>query len=85
MCFRQRDFQVGARDVLLGEIEGCPFYVGGTDFAWWANFELTIDVTRGGGDSFSVEAADGVRFVTRSRMFADAEAALLGATGTPER
>jgi uncharacterized protein len=28
MCFRQSDFRVGARDVLLGLIEDSPFYVG---------------------------------------------------------
>src|ERR1019366_4955010 len=66
----------GARDVLLGMIELCPFYVGGTEFDYWAYFQLTIGVTHGGGDSFSIEAADGVRFVTRSRMFTDTEAAL---------
>ena len=53
MCFRQRDFIIGRHDVLLGVIEGCPFYVGGTEFAYWAFFELTIEVTHGGGDSFS--------------------------------
>jgi uncharacterized protein (DUF779 family) len=85
MCFRQRDFHIGPRDVLLGVIEGCPFYVGGTEFEYWAWFELTIDVTRGGGDSFSIEAAEGVRFVTRSRLFTDAEAGLLDAAGPPPR
>jgi uncharacterized protein (DUF779 family) len=28
MCLRQRDFHVGFRDVLLGVIEACPFYMG---------------------------------------------------------
>jgi uncharacterized protein len=27
MCFRQSDFRPGGQDALLGEIEGCPFYV----------------------------------------------------------
>ncbi len=83
MCFRARDFQIGSRDVLLGVIGECPFYVGGTEFDYWAYFELTIDAIRGGGDSFSIEAADGIRFVTRSRLFSDAEAALLDAAGPP--
>jgi uncharacterized protein (DUF779 family) len=85
MCFRERDFRIGSHDVLLGVIEGCPFYVAGGDFEHWAYFELTIDVTNAGGDSFSIEAADGVRFVTRSRLFSDAEAALLDAAGPPSR
>jgi len=83
MCFRERTFRVGVRDVLLGVIEGCPFYVGGSEFDYWAYCELTIDVTHGGGDSFSLEAADGVRFFTRSRLFTDAEAARLDARGPP--
>lgn len=77
MCFRQSDFRVGARDVLLGEIEDCPFYVGEAQFAYWAYCEITVDVTASGGDSFSLEAAEGVRFTARSRLFTDAEAEAL--------
>lgn len=36
-----------------------------------------------GGDSFSLEAANGVRFITRSRVFADAEMDAVDATGPP--
>jgi uncharacterized protein len=85
MCFRRRDFRIGPHDVLLGAIEGCPFYVGGAAFSYWAYMELTIDVVTGGSDSFSLEAAEGVRFVTRSRLFTDAEAAALDACGPPPR
>lgn len=83
MCFRQADFRAGARDVLLGRIQGFPFYVGPEQFAYWASCELTVDVTRGGGDSFSLEAADGVRFIVRSRLFSDDEIAALDAAGPP--
>ena len=27
MCFQKGDFLVGSRDVCLGEIHGCPFYM----------------------------------------------------------
>lgn len=83
MCFRQADFRAGARDVLLGRVEGFPFYVGPEQFEYWASCELTIDVTAGGGDSFSLEAAEGVRFIVRSRLFSDAEIAELDAAGPP--
>ncbi len=83
MCFRQADFRVGSRDVLLGSIEGCPFYVGAEQFDYLAFCQLTIDVVTGGGDSFSLEAADGARFATRSRLFTDEEAAELAAVGPP--
>lgn len=81
MCFREADFRVGAGDVLLGDIDGCPFYVGQAQFAYWSSSELTIDVTTGGGDSFSLEAVDGIRFVVRSRLFSDQELAELVAAG----
>jgi uncharacterized protein (DUF779 family) len=83
MCFRQSDFRIGALDVLLGVIEGSPFYVGPAQFGYWANCQLTVDVTMGGGDSFSLEAAEGVRFLVRSRLFTDQEAAELEAAGPP--
>jgi uncharacterized protein (DUF779 family) len=83
MCFRQSDFRAGQRDVLLGVIEDCPFYVGSSQFVYWALSEITVDVTEGGGDSFSLEAPDGLRFIVRSRLFSDAEAAELAAAGSP--
>lgn len=81
MCFRQGDFRVGARDVLLGGVYGCPFYVGSAQFDYWAHCQLTIDVIEDGGDSFSLEAAEGIRFIVRSRLFTDGEMAALEATG----
>ncbi len=81
MCLRRSGFRVGLRDVLLGEIEGCPFYVGAAQYPYWAGSQLTIDVVHDGGDSFSLEAADGVRFITRSRVFSDAEMDAVEAAG----
>ena len=83
MCLRRSGFRVGARDVLLGVIESCPFYVSAAQFPYWAHSQLTIDVVSNGGDSFSLEAADGVRFITRSRVFDDAEMDALDAIGPP--
>lgn len=83
MCFRRSDFRVGPRDVLLGVVDGCPFYVGPAQFQYWANCQLTVDVTTGHGDSFSLEAADGVRFAARSRLFSDQEIGELDAAGPP--
>src|SRR5579871_2018553 len=73
MCLRREGFRVGSRDVLLGEIEGCPFYVSAAQYPYWAHSQLIIDVVKGGGDSFSLEAVEGLRFITRSRVFSDAE------------
>ena len=81
MCLRRGGFRVGARDVLLGLIADCPFYVSAEQFPYWAHSQLTIDVVAGGGDSFSLEAAEGVRFITRSRVFSDAEMDAVDAAG----
>ena len=83
MCFRQSDFRVGASDVLLGAIDGCPFYVGATQFDYWSGCQIIVDVATEGGDSFSLEAAEGVQFIARSRLFTDAEFNTLNAAGLP--
>ncbi len=79
MCFPRGEFRVGARDVFLGEIEGTPFYMGADQFEYWKHTHLTIDVVPGRGAGFSVEAPRGVRFLTRSRVFAQAELDVLEA------
>ena len=69
MCFPREEFRVGERDVLLGELEGTPFYIGGQQYEVWKHTQLLIDLVPGCGSGFSLEAPLGVRFLTRSRMF----------------
>jgi hypothetical protein len=84
MCLRPSQFRVAARDVLLGVIEGCPFYVSAAQYPYLAGSQLTIDVVpNDGGDSFSLEAVDGMRFITRSRLFTNVELGALEANGPP--
>ena len=71
MCYPAGDFRVGPQDVLLGEIAGCQFYIGAAQFEYWQHTQLIIDVVPGRGSGFSVEAPEGVRFLTRSRVFTD--------------
>ena len=73
MCYPIDEFQIGAQDVLLGEIAGCPFYIGAAQFEYWAHTQLIIDVVPGRGSGFSIEAPEGLRFLTRSRVFTTAE------------
>ena len=68
MCYPAGEFRIGARDVKLGEIAGCAFYIGGQQWARWAHTRLIIDVVPGRGAGFSLEAPEGVRFVTRSEI-----------------
>jgi hypothetical protein len=73
MCYPDGELRVGARDVLLGEIEGCPVYIGGAQYEAWKHTALTLDVVPGRGAGFSLEAPHGVRFLTRSRVLTTEE------------
>ncbi|MFA7307509.1 MAG: DUF779 domain-containing protein [Hyphomicrobium sp.] len=83
MCYPRREFKVGAQDVYMGEIGGQPFYMGRSQFEYWQHTHLIIDVVPGRGSGFSVESPEGVRFLTRSRVFTDAENDALDAIGPP--
>ncbi len=85
MCFPRGEFRVGERDVLLGVVAGAPFYIGDQQYEYWKHTHLTVDVVPGRGSGFSVEAPEGVRFLTRSRLFADDEWAALEAAGPAPR
>jgi uncharacterized protein len=85
MCFAAGEFRVGAQDVLLGEIAGCEFYIGAAQFEYWQHTQLIIDVVPGRGAGFTLEAPEGVRFLTRSRVFSDEEVAELQLAGPPAR
>jgi len=85
MCYPQREFRVGAQDVRLGTIGESPFYIGANQFEYWEHTQLIIDVVPGRGSGFSLEAPEGVRFLTRSRLFSDEEAATLRQAGPPAR
>jgi uncharacterized protein (DUF779 family) len=85
MCFTAGEFRVGAQDVLMGEIAGCKFYIGANQFEYWRHTQLVIDVVPGRGAGFTLEAPEGVRFLTRSRVFTDAEVEALEEQGEPAR
>jgi uncharacterized protein len=69
MCYPQGDLIIGDSDVLLGEIGGCPFYISAAQYEYWKHTQLIIDVVPGRGGMFSLEGPEGVRFLTRSRVF----------------
>lgn len=73
MCYAQGEFMVGGSDVLLGELEGCPFYMGEDQFAYWEHTQLIIDAVPGRGGAFSLDSAAGKRFLLRSRLYSDEE------------
>ncbi len=86
MCFPAGEFRVGGQDVLLGHVaDTVPVWIGAAQFDYWRHTQVTIDVVPGRGAGFSLEGPEGVRFIIRSRVFSDAEAAALELAGAPRR
>ena len=81
MCFPAGDFLTSDQDVLLGKLDIAPaggdpqvidFWMSAEQFEYWSHTFLTVDVVKGRGSGFSVEAPEGVRFMIRSRLMATA-------------
>ena len=79
MCYPAGEFLVGDRDVLLGVLCGAPVWISGPQFETWKHTQLVIDVVPGRGGGFSLEAPEGVRFLSRGRAFDPAELEMLAA------
>ncbi|OBI82379.1 DUF779 domain-containing protein [Mycobacterium sp. E740] len=80
MCYPDGEFVVGDRDVLLAVLDvggGVPVWISGPQFDAWKHTQLVIDVVPGRGGGFSVEAPEGLRFLSRGRAFTDVENRLL--------
>ena len=78
MCYPVGMFRVGGSDVLLQKLEvdgldPIEFYMSASQYEYWKYTHLTVDVVKGRGSGFSVEAPEGVRFMIRSRMLTDEE------------
>ena len=73
MCFAKGEFMVGSRDLCLGEIEGCKFYMAADQFEYYKSSHIVVDVSKGMGSSFSLEIPLGLRFMAVSRILTDDE------------
>lgn len=73
MCYPVDDFKIGQNDVLLGEIDGAPVYISGSQFEVWKHTQLILDVVVGRGGMFSLDNGRERRFLTRSRVFSQSE------------
>lgn len=78
MCYLRGEFKLSDNDVYLGDIENCPFYIAHDQYEYWKHTQLIIDAIKGRGAGFSLEAPEGMRFLTRSRVFTDDELIELG-------
>ena len=95
MCYKAGEFKVGGADVLLGElfikdiVEPIKVWISLEQFEYWSHTHITIDVVLGRGGGFSLETPEGLRFLIRSRLFADEETLQLDSQplmlGTGER
>lgn len=79
MCYPAGEFKVGRSDILLGEIESCPVYIGAAQWELWKHTRLIIDAVPGRGAGFSLESPEGMRFLTRSTVLTEQERAELDA------
>ncbi len=82
-CLLPGEITMGASDVYLGDIGGCPFYIGKGQYETWKHTQLIIDVIEGSGGTFSLEGATGKAFHTRSRVFTPEEQAALSREISP--
>ena len=72
-CYLPTDLTIGRYDVHLGDVGGVPFYIGKQQYEYWKHTQLILDVVEGHGGTHSLEGDTGKAFLTRSRMFTDAE------------
>jgi uncharacterized protein (DUF779 family) len=66
MCLPAGEFIVGDLDLLLGVIEGCPFYIDAGTYRSWNEARLILDVAPGDPEGFSLGAGTGLHFVVRT-------------------
>lgn len=66
MCYPEGEFLVGPGDVLLGDVDGCPFYIDTRLDQAWRHSTFVLDIAPGEPEGFSLGAGDGQHFVTRS-------------------
>jgi len=64
MCFPAGEFATGDTDLLLGVIEGCPFYIDARIDQSWDYPQLVLDIAPGNPEGFSLGPSCGLQFVT---------------------
>jgi uncharacterized protein len=66
LCLEEGELLLGPGDVLLGELDGTPFYADADQDRRWNRPRFLLDLVPGESDTFSLENADRVHFVARS-------------------
>jgi uncharacterized protein (DUF779 family) len=68
ICLTAGELEVGPHDLLLGEVGGAAFYIDDEQYERWNRPQLVLDVGAGAAGGFSLEALEGIHFVTRSTV-----------------
>ena len=66
MCFLDGEYLTGDGDLLLGDVDGAPFYIEATLDRALGHPSFVLDVAPGGPEGFSLGTIDGGHFVSRS-------------------
>lgn len=80
MCYPKGDFALGVNDVKLGNIQNAEVWISGQQYEVWKHTQLILDAVPGRGGMFSLDNGREQRFLTRSRLFTDAELAAMDIT-----
>jgi uncharacterized protein (DUF779 family) len=68
MCFPAGEFIVGTGDLLLGEIDGCAFYMDSSQYEALHRPDLVLDVEPGTAGGFSLDAGEELHFVAHDNL-----------------
>jgi uncharacterized protein len=66
LCLKQGELPLSPHDVSLGEIAGAPFYIDAAQYERWGRPHVTVEVSPGAAEGFSLEGLEGVHFVTQT-------------------
>ena len=67
MCFPAGEFLTVPGDLMLGSIEGSPFYIDRRLYEAWHPGQLILDIAPGQPEGFSLPAGEAQHFITRTK------------------
>lgn len=67
MCLKDGELPLSPDDVRLGELGGAGFYIHAQQYERLGKPSMLVDVSPGAAEGFSLEALQGVHFVTHLR------------------
>jgi uncharacterized protein (DUF779 family) len=82
MCYPLGEFRVGAGDLLLGEIDGSPYYMEAAQYGRLGKPQQTLDVAAGSPGGFSLPACQAQPFVVRTILCTTASLPLAAQSDT---